>query len=74
VGLSNPLSNNKTQQRTSEPEIKRKVSNDNVTKRSARPHGAIIDSAILQSSIVPGVTKPHIFSTTEEIVRHATLA
>jgi hypothetical protein len=70
VGLSNPLSDNKSLQQI---EIKRKNANDNLTKRSARPHAAIIESTIIQtSSTDPGVTKTT--TTTTEIVRHASLA
>jgi hypothetical protein len=76
VGLSNPLSNKKQQQQQqqqqiSESDIKRKISNDNITKRSARPHGTVIESTVLQSVINPGVTKPQVFTNTAEIVRIA---
>ena len=64
VGLSNPLSETKSQQHI---EIKRKFSNDNLTKRSVRPHAAIIESTLIQTSTDPGVTK----LSTAEIVRHA---
>jgi len=57
------------QQQISQTEIKYKVSNNNLPKRSPRPHGAIIESTIIQPSIDPGVTK----TTTAEIVRNASL-
>jgi len=66
------LSDNKTQQqqqRVSSTEIKRKISSNSPPKRSARPHAAIIESTIIQSSIDPGVTN----STTMDIVRNASL-
>lgn len=66
VGLSNPLSDTKTQQQT---EIKRKASIDNATQRSARTHTTITESTVTQTSTDPGVTK----TTTVEIVRHASL-
>jgi hypothetical protein len=71
VGLSNPLSDKKIhhQQQITETEIKRKIFNDNLTKRPARPHVAIIENTLIQSSIDPGVTK----TTTAEIVRNASL-
>ncbi|CAF4335234.1 unnamed protein product [Rotaria socialis] len=83
VGLSNPLSDSKSQQQlhhhhhqqqqqqTSEIEIKRKISNDNVTKRAPRPHGAIIESTVLQAVIDPGVTDTKIISTTVETINNA---
>ena len=67
VGLSNPLSDNKSSQE--HIDIKRKVSTDNITKRSARPHAAVIDNTIIQTSINPDVIK----TTTTEIVRIASL-
>jgi hypothetical protein len=72
VGLSNPLSDKKQQQQqTFESDTKRKISNDNIAKRSARPHGAVIESTVLQSVINPDVIKPQTFSATAEIVRIA---
>ncbi|CAF1996206.1 unnamed protein product [Rotaria magnacalcarata] len=84
VGLSNPLSDSKSQQlhhhhhhphhqqqqQTSEIEIKRKISNDNVTKRAPRPHGAIIESTVLQAAIDPGVTDTKIIPTTVETINN----
>ncbi|CAF3838122.1 unnamed protein product [Rotaria magnacalcarata] len=84
VGLSNPLSDSKSQQlhhhhhhphhqqqqQTSEIEIKRKISNDNVTKRAPRPHGAIIESTVLQTAIDPGVTDTKIIPTTVETINN----
>ncbi|CAF2720531.1 unnamed protein product [Rotaria sp. Silwood2] len=68
VGLSNPLSDNKfqqeQQQQTSETDIKHKISNSHITKRTARPHGTVIESTVLQSPIVPGVTDTNIFAET----------
>ncbi|CAF1607978.1 unnamed protein product [Rotaria sp. Silwood1] len=75
VGLSNPLSNNKSQQeqeqQTSEIDIKRKTSNSHITKRAPRPHGTIIESTVLQSSIEPGITDTNISSTTVETTSNA---
>jgi len=67
VGLSNPLNENKSEQ----IDVKRKVSNDNIAKRTARPHAAIIDNTIIQTSINPEVTKTTTTTTTTEIVRIA---
>ncbi|CAF1053761.1 unnamed protein product [Rotaria sordida] len=85
VGLSNPLSDNQLQQeqqeqeqeqeqeqqQTSVVEVKRKISNGHITKRAPRPHGSIIESTILPSSIDPGVADTNIISTTAETISSA---
>ncbi|UJR22746.1 hypothetical protein I4U23_025778 [Adineta vaga] len=70
VGLSNPLSDHKQhqhQQQIFESDTTRKISNDNITNRSTRPHGIIIDSTVIQSSVDSAITNPQIVSTTPEI-------
>ncbi len=57
------------QEQTSQIEIKRKILNDHVSKRTARPHAAIIESTLIQTSIDPGAKQ----SITKEIVRNASL-
>ena len=68
VGLSNPPSNNR-QRMSASPELKRKVSGDNIIRRTNRPQHTIIESTILPVSNDPDTTKSQVFSTTADIVR-----
>ncbi|CAF0833673.1 unnamed protein product [Adineta ricciae] len=54
-------------QQISESEITPKVSNDNITNRSTRPHGVIIESTVIQSSVDSAVPNPQVVSNPSEI-------
>ena len=60
-------------QQISESEITPKVSNDNITNRSTRPHGVIIESTVIQSCVDSAVTNPQVVSNPSEIVRNTRL-
>ncbi|CAF1085922.1 unnamed protein product [Adineta steineri] len=86
VGLSNPLSGGhkpqpqqqplppqqqQQQQQISESEVARKISNDNVTNRSARPHGVVLESTVIPPSVDSVVANTEIVSTTSEAISNA---
>lgn len=70
---SQPQAQQQQHQQISESEITPKVSNDNITNRSTRPHGVVIESTVIQSSVDSAVTNPQVVSNPSEIVRNTRL-
>ena len=71
VGLSNPINKNtpaKTQP-VPEPAVKLELLKETPTKRTGRPHGAIIDSTVIQAPTEPVVQKVAVSSIAVETVR-----
>ena len=72
VGLSNPISLDRTQrQRSSEAEVKRVSPKEQPGKRAARPQGGLLESVVIAPAVDPTASKVEQVSTSTEIVRDA---